>query len=91
MQLHESVTLEVVRHDRHVCRVAARKPPETEDGEEEVLIGVCRVGFGADSLGAHGVSEGLVREDEILRHSVMSSWPKEYARNGRTRYDWASD
>ena len=46
MQLEEAGAFEGVRYQRYLGGVVGSEGVEVEDGEEEVLEGVCCVGFG---------------------------------------------
>ncbi len=50
MQIEEASAFEGVGYERYVGWVFGSEGVEMEDGEEEVLVGVCSVGFSRHAL-----------------------------------------
>jgi len=61
MKFHEARFLEGMGDDGYGSRVARCQTPEIEDGEEDVLVGVCGLTFGFQMGGVSERGE-LVRE-----------------------------
>ena len=45
VQLEKASPFKGVRDDRHMCGIIGGESVEVQDGEEEVLVGVCCVNF----------------------------------------------
>ncbi len=73
MEVEEACTFEVVGDEGYVGRVVVGEAAEEEEGEEGVLVGVCRVGFGMEGVLVMGEGEvGVESKSEILRSGGVS-------------------
>lgn len=67
MQIEEASAFESVGYERYVGWVVGSEGVEMEDGEEEVLVGVCSVGFRRHAF----VILGREMVCEVLRSDVI--------------------
>lgn len=70
MEFKEACAFEVVGNDGDVRRVVVGEAAEEDKGEEDILKGFCRVGFGMEGVLVWGEGEvGVEGKSEVL-----SSW-----------------
>ena len=69
MQFAEAPALEVVRYDCQGGRVGVADFVEEEEGEEDILVGVCGEGLGVDT-GEVGMGGGVGFEEALGQASA---------------------
>lgn len=67
MEFEEACAFEVVGNEGDVCRVVVGEAAEEDKGEEDVLIGFCRVCLGMEGVLVRGEGEvGVEGKSEVL-------------------------
>ena len=67
MEVEEAWAFEVVGDEGYVVGVVIGEAAEEEEGEEDVLVGVSRIGFGMEGVLVRGKGEvGLEGKSEVL-------------------------
>ena len=67
MEFEEACAFEVVGNDGDICRVVVGKAAEEDKGEEDVLVGFCRVDLGLESVLVRRQGEvGLEGKSKVL-------------------------
>ena len=67
MKVEEACAFEVMRYEGYVGGVVVGEAAEEEEGEEGVLVGVGRIGFGMEGVLVRGKGEvGVEGKSEVL-------------------------
>lgn len=73
MEVEEACALEVMGNDGNVFRVVVGDAAEEDEGEEDVLIGFCRVGLWMEGVLVRGNAEvGVEGKSEVLWSGAVS-------------------